>query len=114
MSKVTTGNSEVATMTTPGYTSLVAVTSIWQSLVQDTDVRGVDIGFGVTVWMIVVGFTSVIVSDCVTKIVEIVVERGKVKVDTKVDPGRVIVLRVVGPGSVRVLNNVVVVVLAGS
>ena len=72
----------------------------------DTDAGGVEVGLGVTL--------RVIMIDWVMRTVEIVVEGGKVNVDTNVDAGWVIRLTTVDPGMVRVDSNVVVTVLAGS
>jgi hypothetical protein len=53
-------------------------------------------------------------TDCVIKIVETVVSTGKVKVDTKLDPGSDTVLKMVEAGKVTVESTVVVVTLPGT
>jgi hypothetical protein len=47
-------------MTVPGYTNLVAVTSIWQSLVQEMDAAEEEERLGATVWSTVVGTKTVV------------------------------------------------------
>jgi hypothetical protein len=46
MSTVTRGRVVVDTTTIPGYTRRVAVTSIWQSLVQEIDAGTVELALG--------------------------------------------------------------------
>jgi hypothetical protein len=52
---VTVGIVTVSNTITPGYSSLVAVTSIWQALGQEMDADVVEDGVGVNVCTIVVG-----------------------------------------------------------
>jgi hypothetical protein len=60
MSRVVTGWKTVAVITTPGYASLVAVTSIWHWLEQEMDARSVDEGDELGVCKTVVGTTWVV------------------------------------------------------
>jgi hypothetical protein len=120
MSTVTRGRVVVSTITVPGYTRRVAVTSIWQSVVQEMEggglegVSGEEVTPGVNVWTIVVGTSSVVVISTVERTVETIVEAGTWVVTVCVDPGCVKVLVVICPGSVIVERKLVVTVLAGS
>jgi hypothetical protein len=98
----------------PGYASLFAVTSIWHFLSHETDGLGDDVGLGPTVWInvVVVGTTSVVVNNEVTKMVETKVVAGSWVVTTVVDPGSVVTTVV--PGNVKVDTIKLVTVLAGS
>jgi hypothetical protein len=69
---------------------------------------------GVVVSVVVIGRVWVVMTDCVIKIVETVVSAGKVKVDTKLDPGSDTVLKMVEAGKVTVESTVVVVTLPGT
>jgi hypothetical protein len=64
-SSVTVGTDTVETTTVPGYANLVAVTSIWHRLLQETDGTADELDAGYIVWItvVVVGITSVMVSD---------------------------------------------------
>lgn len=53
-------------------------------------------------------------NDCVTKMVEIVVSAGNVKVDTKLESGSDMVLVMIEAGKVTVESTVLVVTLPGS
>jgi hypothetical protein len=119
---VTRGSSIVEVTTTSGYSSLVAVTSIWHWLEHEIDARGVDDGLGdgemvvgmTLVWITVVGITWVEKKDCVMRMVETDVVPDRVNVDTLVDPGRVIVVKTVDAGKLIVESEVLKIVLAGS
>lgn len=106
MNKVTTGTSTVDTTTTPGYPNCVAVTSIWQSLVQEIDAEDVEEGLGVNVGGVVVGKTWVIITVLVISAVDIETEPGSVSVVTEVIGSNVIVVTTVEAGKVKVESSV--------
>jgi ABC-type polysaccharide/polyol phosphate export permease len=114
MSRVTRGKNVVDTMTWPGYSNLVAVTSIWQLLEHEIDGGGVDVALVVGVCMIVVGTIRVVINDCVMRIVETDVVVDRVSVNIEVGPAKDMVLSTVDAGCVMVDIKFVVNVLAGN
>jgi nitrogen fixation protein FixH len=111
---VTVGTDTVLVTTAPGYSNLVAVTSIWHWLEHEIDAGVVEDELGVNVCTIVVGCTWVVTNDCVIRIVDTETVARKVTVDTEVEPGREIVLKTVDPGKVTVASWVVVETLPGN
>lgn len=91
-STVTRGLVTVEVTTTPGYSSRVAVTSIWQELPQELDARvelelGTELVLGVTVCKTVVGTSCVVVT-----------RTEDITVDMMVDAGIWLVMICVAPG----------------
>lgn len=90
---VTRGRVVVETMTVPGYSRRVAVTSIWHSLVHEIEAGvaelalGKDVVLGVNVCRIVVGTSSVVVNKIEETTVDTIVEAGIWLVMVCVDPG---------------------------
>jgi len=63
MVSVAVGTVTVSVTITPGYSNLVAVTSIWHSLEQEIDAGVVEDGLGVNVSTMVVGWIWVVTKD---------------------------------------------------
>jgi hypothetical protein len=108
----------VETITVPGYSSCVAVTSIWQPVEQEIEagllevVLSVELVLGVTVFNIVEGTSSVVVTRTEDTTVDIMVDAGIWLVMICVDPGCVRVLVVTRAGSETVEMKLVVTVLS--
>jgi hypothetical protein len=114
MSRVTRGKNVVDTMTCPGYSNLVAVTSIWQLLEHEIDGSGVEVALAVGVCTIVVGTIRVVMNDCVMRIVETDVVADRVSVIIEVGPSKDMVLSTVDADCVIVDTKFDVSVLAGN
>jgi hypothetical protein len=106
------GKVTVLTTTSPGYSKRVAVTSIWQPVVQESEGKGDELGVGVSVRSmvrsIVVGM--IWVSVIVESIVETTVLAGNWVVTVATVPEMETVVVVVSRGSVMVDRIVLTVV----